>query len=245
MFRKKAKKPPILYKKFQEDKLRKDLYQRQKTEESSSKSEKPSYNQPNETKKTKETVKDKVTYLKMDLYSKITVAITNINSSVNGSQSVSLLIANYFTKLNKKVCIVTKEPKKITFRGVDVLDNDQLYKSYNEYQVIMYEYGDYDSLDEAELNELMKCIVKIMITQYDIEMMEDMARFIMSRTDIKGWTFYFMYVPDKLLNDVDALMEDYTYYVLPLFSPYEIEKRVIKIIKDTFHLYEVRGLGGM
>lgn len=236
MFKKKKKKS-ILFKKFEEDKrleekmeelknLRTNNIEKEKIQEK----EKKSVN--------------KVSYLQTDLYTKITVAVTNINESVKGSQSVVLLLANYFAKLGKKVCVVTKNPiKNATFREFNVISSEELYESYEKYQVIIYEFGNYQDLNNDELNEMVRCLVKIMVTEYQIEMMEDMARFIMSRSDIKRWVFYFMYVPDREVRDVDALMEDYTYHIMPLFTPYVVEKNVEKILKATFRLYEVIGIG--
>lgn len=246
MLKRKPKKS-ILFKKFKEDRLLEEKKSQLTTLENQvgEKKEKET------TKRVSQTVKnakesDKVTYLNMGLFTKITVAVTNINSSVTGSQSVVLLLANYFAKMKKKVCIVTSGSiANSTFRDFEVITREELYDLYDSYQVIIYDFGNYQSLDNESLNELKRCLVKLMITQYQTEILEDMASFIMSQSDIKRWIFYFIYVPDKQKKDVDALMEDYQYYVLPLFTPSEIEKSLKKIIDDTFKIYEVLGMGGI
>ena len=110
MLKRKPKKS-ILFKKFKEDRLLEDKMAKLKSLEN----QVVEINETETTKKVSRTVKNvresnKVTYLKMGLFSKITIAVTNINESVTGSQSVSLLLANYFAKMKKKVCIVTSRP---------------------------------------------------------------------------------------------------------------------------------------
>ena len=244
---KKNKKTPILFKKFQDDQLlEKKMATLREMEGNIDRNEVDVKEKVIKERKKEKSNENKITYLNMGLFTKITVAVTNINSSVTGSQSVVLLLANYFAKMKKKVCIVTSRPlMKSTYRDFEVITREELYDSYDFYQVIIYDFGNYQSLDNESLNELKRCLVKLMITQYQTELMEDMASFIMSQSDIKRWIFYFIYVPEKQRKDVDAYMEDYKYYVLPLFSPSEIEKSLKKIIEETFKIYEVLGIGGL
>lgn len=92
-------------------------------------------------------------------------------------------------------------------------------------QVIILDFG-----KEWEHNQemLTRADWKIMICLYQ-ESQVELAKFVRGHPD---WIYAFNLVPKNRRRAIEDLMEDYKYYLLPLFDVQELEESMLKILRQ-------------
>lgn len=168
-----------------------------------------------------------------DLEVTLTIAVSSLENKC-GCTYIAQAIAKYIKKeINSNVCMVNIGGKSVInqedllfFKSVDICN------LYDKFKYIIIDVGNLNDRTESEKSEFKRANIKIMIAKNDEDYLKKIVTYIRQDNDyVKRWAFIFNQVAPKMAKKIDALMEDYEHYCMPLFYQENIDEP----IKDIFY----------
>lgn len=221
----KIKKKKILYEKYLADKQAKEDQEIQKKEISEKKQKTVKEIKEKKEKKTK---REEII---IDSNTKV-IGIASLEENT-GTTYISYAIYDFIKELNIKACIVKYKHEDEETDNREVYYNVDILNMYDKYNYIIIDFGNLNVCDEDAQNEYKRSNIKIMIAKYTQNYIEKIGEWIKKDNDyVRRWTFIFNQVNPKHIKKIEALMEDYKCYCLPLFYLENMDEHVKKVFKE-------------
>lgn len=184
--------------------------------------------EPKEKKRKEKKEKDKVNFIDLDM--SIIIAVSTLKNAIGCSHIAKTLSYYIKTELNKSVCIVDFSDivKTYDINGVPVFKKEMLSDLYDKYKYIILDSGKFSLANKKVINQAH---VKIMCCVLEDSYLRELADFVEAEDVLKKWKYIFNHVPEKKVKKVDALMEDYQYWCMPVNDGISFEKEMKEAFK--------------
>lgn len=135
----------------------------------------------------------------------VEMAICSIKKGC-GCSHMAEAVKHYLDTGGNRVCLISADWQR--------------FGDYGSYNYIIKDFGCFYNRTVEERRDLNRAGIKLMLCLYEKDSMAQLADFVRGEgpVGIKRWHFLFNFVPDRKKKEVAELMEDYSYYFLPLFD---------------------------